>query len=172
MFVLSALLQAVIVSIVVIIVLLIPIFFILGKFKNKDKISLKGVKTVVFNLNELVEDYMISTISINKTLSHEALLKALENLVNDKKIEKIIIDVDEVDLSRVHIEELKEIFEKLSVNKEIIAIGTTLMSILIKLLYLQIKFICLILNNLVCIFVVMNIKNLILKIFWLLLELQ
>ncbi len=30
---------------------------------------------------------MISTISINKTLSHEALL-ALENLVNDKKIEK------------------------------------------------------------------------------------
>lgn len=125
MFILSALLQAVIVSIVVIIVLLIPIFFILGKFKNKDKISLKGVKTVVFNLNELVEDYMISTISINKTLSHEALLKALENLVNDKKIEKIIIDVDEVDLSRVHIEEIKEIFEKLSVNKEIIAIGTT-----------------------------------------------
>ena len=68
MFILSALLQAVIVSIVVIIVLLIPIFFILGKFKNKDKISLKGVKTVVFNLNELVEDYMISTVSINKTL--------------------------------------------------------------------------------------------------------
>ena len=47
--------------------------------KNKDKISLKGVKTVVFNLNELVEDYMISTISVNKTLSHEAVLKALEN---------------------------------------------------------------------------------------------
>lgn len=88
MFILSALLQAVIVSIIVIIVLLIPIFFILGKFKNKDKISLKGVKTVVFNLNELVEDYMISTISINKTLSHEVLLKALENLVNDKKIKK------------------------------------------------------------------------------------
>ena len=51
MFVLSALLQAVIVSIVVIIVLLIPILFILGKLKNKDKVSLKGVKTVVFNLN-------------------------------------------------------------------------------------------------------------------------
>lgn len=126
MFILSALLQAVIVSIVIIIVLFIPIFFILGKFKNKDKVSLKGVKTVVFNLNELVEDYMISTISINKTLSHEALLKALENLVNDKKIEKIIIDVDEVDLSRVHIEEIKEIFEKLSVNKEIIAKGLVL----------------------------------------------
>ena len=125
MFILSALLQAVIVSIVIIIVLLIPIFFILGKLKNKDKISLKGVKTVVFNLNELVEDFMISTISVNKTLSHEAVLKALENLVNDKKIEKIIIDVDEVDLSRVHIEEIKEIFEKLSVDKEIIAIGTT-----------------------------------------------
>ena len=42
-----------------------------------------------------------------------------------KKLKKIIIDVDEVDLSRVHIEEIKEIFEKLSVNKEIIAIGTT-----------------------------------------------
>ena len=125
MFVLSALLQAVIVSIVVIIVLLTPIFFILGKFKNKDKVSLKGVKTVVFNLNELVEDYMISTISVNKALSHEALLKALEHLADDKKIEKIIIDIDEVDLSRVHIEEIKEIFEKLSVDKEIIAIGTT-----------------------------------------------
>ena len=125
MFVLSALLQAVIVSTVVIIVILIPILFILGKFKNKDKVSLKGVKTVVFNLNELVEDYMISTISVNKALSHEAVLKALENLVNDKKIEKIIIDIDEVDLSRVHIEEIKEIFEKLSIDKEIIAIGTT-----------------------------------------------
>ena len=125
MFVLSALLQAVIVSIVVIIVLLIPVLFILGKLKNKDKVSLKGIKTVVFNLNELVEDYMVSTISVNKVLSHEALLKSLENLVNDKKIEKIIIDVDEVDLSRVHIEEIKEIFEKLSVDKEIVAIGTT-----------------------------------------------
>lgn len=125
MFVLSALLQAVIISIVVIIVLLTPIFFILGKFKNKDKVSLKGVKTVVFNLNELVEDYMISTISVNKALSHEALLKALEHLADDKKIEKIIIDIDEIDLSRVHIEEIKEIFEKLSVDKEIIAIGTT-----------------------------------------------
>ena len=109
MFVLSALLQAVIISIVVIIVLLTPIFFILGKFKNKDKVSLKGVKTVVFNLNELVEDYMISTISVNKALSHEALLKALEHLADDKKIEKIIIDIDEIDLSRVHIEEIKEI---------------------------------------------------------------
>ena len=54
MFILSALLQAVIVSIVVIVVLLIPILFILGKLKNKDKVSLKGIKTVVFNLNELV----------------------------------------------------------------------------------------------------------------------
>ena len=121
MFVLSALLQAVIVSIVVIIVILILILLILGKFKGKSKVSLKGVKTVVFNLNELVEDYMISTISVNKALSHEALLKALEDLADDKKIEKIIIDIDEVDLSRVHIEEIKEIFEKLSVDKE----GTT-----------------------------------------------
>ena len=91
MFILSALLQATIVSIVVIVVLLIPILFILGKLKNKDKVSLKGVKTVVFNLNELVEDYMISTISLNKALSHETVLKALENLVNDKRIEKILI---------------------------------------------------------------------------------
>ena len=125
MFVLSALLQAVIVSIVVIIVILIPILLILRKFKSKDKISLKGVKTVVFNLNELIEDYTISAISVNKPLSHEVILKALENLINDKKIKKIIIDVDEVDLSRVHIEEIKEIFEKLSADKEIIAIGTT-----------------------------------------------
>ena len=125
MFVLSALLQALIVSIVIIIVVLIPILLILRKFKSKDKISLKGVKTVVFNLNELVEDYTISAISVNKPLSHEVILKALENLINDKKIEKIIIDVDEVDLSRVHIEEIKEIFEKLSADKEIIAIGTT-----------------------------------------------
>ena len=125
MFVLSALLQALIVSIVLIIVILIPILLILRKFKSKDKISLKGVKTVVFNLNELVEDYTISAISVNKPLSHEVILKALKNLINDKKIEKIIIDVDEVDLSRVHIEEIKEIFEKLSADKEIIAIGTT-----------------------------------------------
>jgi len=38
MFILSALLQATIVSIVVIVVLLIPILFILGKLKNKDKV--------------------------------------------------------------------------------------------------------------------------------------
>lgn len=91
--------------------------------KNKDKVFLKGVKIVVFNLNEFVEDYMIFIVFINKILFYEVVLKVLENLVNDKKIEKIIIDVDEVDLLRVYIEELKEIFEKLLVNKEIIVIG-------------------------------------------------
>ena len=93
MVILYALLQAVIISIVIIIAICILILLVKRKFKNKDVISLKGVKTVVFNLNELVEDYMISTISINKTLSHEALLKALENLDNDKKIEKIILNL-------------------------------------------------------------------------------
>ena len=125
MVILSALLQAAIISIVIIIVICILILLVKRKFKNKDVISLKGVKKVVFNIGELVEDYMESAISINKALSHEVTLKALENLVNDKKIEKIIIDIDEVDLSRVHIEEIKEIFEKLSKDKEIIAIGTT-----------------------------------------------
>ena len=125
MVILYALLQAVIISIVIIIAICILILLIKRKFKNKDVISLKGVKTVVFNIGELVEDYMVSAVSINKALSHDVTLKALENLVDDKKIEKIIIDVDEVDLSRVHIEEIKEIFKKLSVDKEIIAIGTT-----------------------------------------------
>ena len=125
MVILYALLQAVIISIVIIIAICILILLIKRKFKNKDVISLKGVKTVVFNIGDLVEDYMVSAVSINKALSHDVTLKALENLVDDKKIEKIIIDVDEVDLSRVHIEEIKEIFKKLSVDKEIIAIGTT-----------------------------------------------
>ena len=125
MVILYALLQAVIISIVIIIAICILILLIKRKFKNKDVISLKGVKTVVFNIGDLVEDYMVSAVSINKALSHDIVLKALENLVDDKKIEKIIIDVDEVDLSRVHIEEIKEIFKKLSVDKEIIAIGTT-----------------------------------------------
>ena len=125
MVILYALLEAVIISIVIIIAICILILLIKRKFKNKDVISLKGVKTVVFNIGELVEDYMVSAVSINKALSHDVTLKALENLVDDKKIEKIIIDVDEVDLSRVHIEEIKEIFKKLSVDKEIIAIGTT-----------------------------------------------
>jgi len=125
MVILYALLQAVIISIVIIIAICILILLIKRKFKNKDVISLKGVKTVVFNIRDLVEDYMVSAVSINKALSHDVVLKALENLVDDKKIEKIIIDVDEVDLSRVHIEEIKEIFKKLSADKEIIAIGTT-----------------------------------------------
>jgi len=117
MVILYALLQAVIISIVIIIAICILILLVKRKFKNKDVISLKGVKTVVFNIGELVEDYMVSAVSINKALSHDVVLK--------KKIEKIIIDVDEVDLSRVHIEEIKEIFKKLSADKEIIAIGTT-----------------------------------------------
>ena len=97
MVILYALLQAIIISIVIIIAICILILLIKRKFKNKDVISLKGVKTVVFNIGELVEDYMVSAVSINKALSHDVTLKALENLVDDKKIEKIIIDVDEVD---------------------------------------------------------------------------
>ena len=69
MVILYALLQAVIISIVIIIAICILILLVKRKFKNKDVISLKGVKTVVFNIGELVEDYMVSAVSINKALS-------------------------------------------------------------------------------------------------------
>ena len=48
MVILYALLQAVIISIVIIIAICILILLVKRKFKNKDVISLKGVKTVVF----------------------------------------------------------------------------------------------------------------------------
>lgn len=88
MFVLYAPLQAVIILIIIIIVILISIIFVIRKFKNKSKVSLKEIKTIVFNLNEVVEDYMLTTIPIDNPLSYEKVFKALENLVEDNKIKK------------------------------------------------------------------------------------
>ena len=54
MVILYALLEAVIISIVIIIAICILILLIKRKFKNKDVISLKGVKTVINTIKKLV----------------------------------------------------------------------------------------------------------------------
>ena len=86
MVILYALLQAVIVSIVVIIVLLIPIFFILGKLKNKDKVSLtifpKTYKDIEINKKDIVEYFeiilkMLDTVS--KYIKEENSIEKLES---------------------------------------------------------------------------------------------
>lgn len=127
-FIISIIIHTLVLALVIGLVLAIPIFILLSKLKTKEsskKNSLKGVDTIIFDVNNLTEDIEESVIDLNKNLSFKNLLNALDNLKNDDKIKRIILDIDKLSLSTVHIEELRSIFEELSKTKEIISIGST-----------------------------------------------
>ena len=85
----------------------------------------KDIHSRTQKANSRTLQHFVSTIEKPEEKHVSSIKNNMQHTSHLGKIEKIIIDVDEVDLSRVHIEEIKEIFKKLSVDKEIIAIGTT-----------------------------------------------
>jgi signal peptide peptidase SppA, 36K type len=98
--------------------------FVINQFKNKkdDTISKKRVKKVILTIDALSEDKKYS--SINEKQSFFEFKDKLELLYNEGKVEELILDIDNIDLTLIQIEELEGIFEKLRTKMNIIAIGT------------------------------------------------
>jgi len=98
--------------------------FVINQFKNKkdDTISKKRVKKVILTIDALSEDKKYS--SINEKQSFFEFKDKLELLYNEGKVEELILDIDNIDLTLTQIEELEGIFEKLRTKMNIIAIGT------------------------------------------------
>ena len=123
MFILKMLLEVVIMLILCVILNLIFVKKIL-RVKNKKKLPLKKVKTVVFDVKKLKEDVAMPALKGKEKLSYYQILQGLNNLAEDKNIKKVIIDVDKLNLTLSQLEEISKIFDKIRKNKEVVAIGT------------------------------------------------
>ena len=123
MFILKMLLEIVIMLILCVILSLIFVKKIL-RVKNKKKLPLKKVKTVVFDVKKLKEDVAMPALKGKEKLSYYQILQGLNNLAEDKNIKKVIIDVDKLNLTLSQLEEISKIFDKIRKNKEVVAIGT------------------------------------------------
>jgi len=94
------------------------------RVKNKKKLPLKKVRTVVFDVKKLKEDVAMPALKGKEKLSYYQILQGLNNLAEDKNIKKVIIDVDKLNLTLSQLEEISKIFDKIRKNKEVVAIGT------------------------------------------------
>ena len=97
---------------------------IIFKKKGKKKLSIKKVKTVVFDVSKVKEDVAIPAIKGKDELAYYEVLQGLNDIAEDKNIKKVIIDVDELSLTFSQLEEISKIFDKIRKNKEVVAIGT------------------------------------------------
>ena len=123
MFILKMLLEIVIMIILCVILNLIFVKKIL-RVKNKKKLPLKKIKTVVFDVKKLKEDVAMPALKGKEKLSYYQILQGLNNLAEDKNIKKVIVDVDKLNLTLSQLEEISKIFDKIRKNKEVVAIGT------------------------------------------------
>ena len=124
MFFVKVLLESILTTIFISIFIFVSIMFVINQFKNKkdDTISKKRVKKVILTIDALSEDKKYS--SINEKQSFFEFKDKLELLYNEGKVEELILDIDNIDLTLTQIEELEGIFEKLRTKMNIIAIGT------------------------------------------------
>ena len=124
MFFVKVLLESILTTIFISIFIFVSIMFVINKFKNKkdDTISKKRVKKVILTIDALSEDKKYS--SINEKQSFFEFKDKLELLYNEGKVEELILDIDNIDLTLIQIEELEGIFEKLRTKMNITAIGT------------------------------------------------
>ena len=124
MFFVKVLLESILTTIFISIFIFVSIMFVINQFKNKkdDTISKKKVKKVILTIDALSEDKKYS--SINEKQSFFEFKDKLELLYNEGKVEELILDIDNIDLTLTQIEELEGIFEKLRTKMNIIAIGT------------------------------------------------
>ena len=124
MFFVKVLLDSILTTIFISIFIFVSIMFVINQFKNKkdDTISKKRVKKVILTIDALSEDKKYS--SINEKQSFFEFKDKLELLYNEGKVEELILDIDNIDLTLIQIEELEGIFEKLRTKMNITAIGT------------------------------------------------
>ena len=123
MFILRMLLEIVVMLILCVIAGLIVVKMIF-KRKGKKKLSIKKVKTVVFDVKKVKEDVAIPAVKGKDESAYYEILQGLHDIAEDKNIKKVIIDVDKLNLTLAQMEEISKIFDKIRKNKEVVAIGT------------------------------------------------
>lgn len=123
MFILRMLLEIVVMIGLCVIAGLVAVKIIFKK-KGKKKLSIKKVKTIVFDVSKVKEDVAIPAIKGKDELAYYEILQGLNDIAEDKNIKKVIIDVDELSLTFSQLEEISKIFDKIRKNKEVVAIGT------------------------------------------------
>ena len=123
MFILRMLLEIVVMLILCVIAGLIVVKMIF-KRKGKKKLSIKKVKTVVFDVKKVREDVAIPAVKGKDESAYYEILQGLHDIAEDKNIKKVIIDVDKLNLMLAQMEEISKIFDKIRKNKEVVAIGT------------------------------------------------
>ena len=123
MFILRMLLEVAVIIILFVIVGLVAVKMIF-KRKGKKKLSIKKVKTVVFDMKKVKEDVAIPAVKGKDELAYYEILQGLHDIAEDKNIKKVIIDVDKLNLTLSQMEEISKIFDKIRKNKEVVAIGT------------------------------------------------
>lgn len=117
--------QAIVNSVVFLAILLIFIAVIIKlKYNKKEvvEIDLKKAKKVLIDSFE--SSYDVVNTAFSKKSSIYEYIDALKYLEEDDKIEEIILDIDELDLSFSNVEELEKIFSRLRKKKKVIAIAS------------------------------------------------
>ena len=110
MFILRMLLEVAVIIILFVIVGLVAVKMIF-KRKGKKKLSIKKVKTVVFDMKKVKEDVAIPAVKGKDELAYYEILQGLHDIAEDKNIKKVIIDVDKLNLTLSQLEEISKIFE-------------------------------------------------------------
>ncbi|WP_067143478.1 signal peptide peptidase SppA [Oceanivirga salmonicida] len=119
------LLNSIVTTIFIVLILALIFLLIFLKIKQKDDgdgISQKKAKTILISSLDIIYDKKISL--LDEKVSFLTLKKKLEAMVNDDKIEKIILDLDELELTQTQSEELEPIFNNLKKKKEVIAVAS------------------------------------------------
>ncbi len=118
------LLNSIITTIFLLAVLLLIALFIFLKFKKSDDedIKQKYAKTILISSMDISYDKKLNL--LDDKVSFLSLKKKLKALIDDEKITKIILDLDELELSQTKTEELEPIFNDLKKKKEVIAIAS------------------------------------------------
>ena len=127
--ILSVLLTSILTVILFVFIFLIIIFVVFNVFLNKkeSKLKFKDVKKVVFKIKKINEDEKTSMININdESVKLYDIIDGLNNLLKEKNIEEIIIDVENVNLTKSQIDELSPIFKKLNKKFKVSSIASNM----------------------------------------------
>lgn len=122
--ILNLILIPVITLILFIILFLVIFILIVLKIKKgrNSSIKQKDAKTILISELDMSYDYKKS--SIRENLSFFKLKNKLKAIINDEKIERIVIDLDNFSFTFSEFEEVENIFKKLREKKEVISIGS------------------------------------------------
>ena len=117
----------VIIFLVIIALIAFKVFSKLNKKTNNETLTnckQRKANCVLLSINNT--NYDNENNPFEKSENFSEIYKKLKNILNNDKIQKIIIDVDKFNITNSQVDELEDIFKKLNEKKEVISISTIL----------------------------------------------